>query len=250
MHLDPLRNPRLTWSCRPEGHALRGARPGGHGHAAPARAAERVDRPDARRVPGAAWTAPASTPQSGSSSSPASGRGFCAGARQPGARGSRRAGCLRRRAGRRRGDAGLRRPPGVRRRLRVSLRHPQADHRRDQRAGGRASGSSSPATATCASRRRGAKLTTSHGRLGPAGRVRPVVVVAPPHRRDAGRRPAAVEPGRAGRGGGAPRDWSTSALPPDELLPHTYAYAERLATRDRPVVARRDQAAALPRPPR
>ena len=47
----------------------------------------------------------------------------------------------------------------------------------------------------------GAKLTAAHGRLGLPGRVRPVVGAPPPHRRGPRRRPAAVVPRGAGRGG-------------------------------------------------
>ena len=48
----------------------------------------------------------------------------------------------------------------------------------------------------------GAKLTTSAPRLGPAGRVRPVLGAPPPGRHRPRRRPAPVQPRRPGRGGG------------------------------------------------
>ena len=47
----------------------------------------------------------------------------------------------------------------------------------------------------------GAKLTTAARQAQPAGRVRAVVAAAPPHRPHPGQRPAAVQPGGAGRGG-------------------------------------------------
>ena len=55
------------------------------------------------------------------------------------------------------------------------------------------------------------------------------MAAAPPDRRDPRRRPAAVEPGRARRGG---RELGlvNRVLPRDDLLPHTYDYARHLAT--------------------
>ena len=121
---------------RPQGHPLRGARPRRHHHAAPARAAQRVDGAHARRVPRAAGPG-GDRPGGAGHRRHRIGPGLLRRRRHPGARGPRRARRLRPRARRRRRHARLRRPPRVRRRLRLPLRHPQADHRRRQRAGGR-----------------------------------------------------------------------------------------------------------------
>ena len=83
-----------------------------------------------------------------------SGRGFCAGADSRALEGHVASGRLRPGARRRRRQARLRRAARVRRRLRLPLRDPQADHRRRSTGRRRASASSWPATATCASPRR------------------------------------------------------------------------------------------------
>ncbi len=75
----------------------------------------------------------------------------------------------------------------------------------------------------------------------PAGRVRAVVAPAPPHRRDPRRRPPAVEPGRAGRGGrtarsgqpGArrPRTCWRTPMPTPAHSPHEIAPSSLAATK-------------------
>ena len=177
-----------------------------------------------------------------------SGRGFCAGADARALEGHVERGGVRRGPRRRRGHARLRRPAGVRCGLRLPVRHPQADHRRRQRAGRRRR---PRARLLLRPALRGAGGQADHVARPPrpAGRVRPVVVAAPPGRRHPGRRPAAVEPGRAGRGGGAARAGQPGAGARRAAAVHLRL---RRAARhgDRSVLAGRDEAAALPRPAR
>ena len=83
----------------------------------------------------------------------------------------------------------------------------------------------------------------------PAGRVRPVVVAAPPDRRHPRRRPPALQPGRAGRGGRAARAGQPGAAARRAAALHL-RLRRAAGHRDRAVLAGRDQAAALPRPAR
>ena len=128
--------------------------------------------------------------------------------------------------------AGLRGAAGVRRRLRLPVRHPQADHRRHQRSGGRRRPGAGLLLRP-ALRRAGVKLTTSHGRLGlPAeyglswllprliGLTRAADLLL------SSRVVLAEEAEQLGL--------VNRVVAPEELMAHTYAYAGQLATRDRP----------------
>ena len=83
----------------------------------------------------------------------------------------------------------------------------------------------------------------------PAGRVRPLVVAAPSRRRHASRRPAALQPGRAGRGGGAARIGQSGAAARGAAALHL-RLRRPARQRDRSLLVGRDQAAALSRPAR
>src|SRR5262245_39777443 len=115
---------------------LRGGRPGGHGHPRPAPPAQRLDRPDAHRVPlvpGRGGARPG-RPRAGRDR----GRpGVLCGRRLRRAGAQRRGRRLRRRGPGAAGRARLRRTTRVRPRLRLPLRDGQAGDRGDQRPGRR-----------------------------------------------------------------------------------------------------------------
>ena len=165
-----------------------------------------------------------------------------------GAGGPRRARWVRRRPRRRRGHARLRRPAGIRCGLRIPVRHPQADHRRRQRPG-RWRRPRPRLLLRPALRGAGGQADDVARPTRPARRVRPVLAVAPPPRCHPGRRPVVVEPGRAGRGGGAARAGQPGAGARGAAAVHLRL---RRAARhgDRSVLAGRHEAAALPRPAR
>ena len=186
-----------------QGRPLRGRRPGRHDHAEPARPAQRVDRADARRVPVGDGRRPTPIPAVRVDRRDRRGRGASAPAPTP-----------------RRSTATSRRAPTTAASSRTSWPRPgygvrpEFDHAFAFHFGLTEAGRSPPSTApppasawcsACFCDLRfaaaGAKLTTSAPRLGPARRVRPVVGPPPPRRHRPRRRPAAVQPGRPGRGG-------------------------------------------------